>query len=402
MGYDIPRGRSPSQGHSNHISPQPSPHQYQNASTKLGPGPAVNNSVFIAGEFAQGGTPSSIHYHPTYPEFPLQAQTLPQTTTGRDSTLDQSSDFCLGAFQNTESLSFEDTQTFDNPFLQNNTAFFFADGDTNLRGDFSDNNLALDPPFDPTQQPNINPATLSKMPPSNTSTPPNLLPPENHSSPGHPGSPTSTKGQFYTPQHSRHQSLDPASAAYRAGPGLTDWQGVAFQQHRRAASDQSEISSNAPSPFLPHAELGDSMENGHSPMMSAQQDGLNAFGIENFSINDHQQAQVSPGHSPYISPQLTPQPNQGLGMGPDLMLQQGMQNHIPGAGPEIYTTQPEESFASMSHLRARHTSVVSDMGQADQFPAPIINIEPAPVSRQASFEHESNNLGDNLSPPASL
>ena len=127
---------------------------------------------------------------------------------------------------------------------------------------------------------------------------------------------------------------------------------------------------------------------------------MNAFGIENFSINDHQQTQVRPGHSPYISPRLIPQQNHGLGMGPDFMLQQAMPTHMPRPGLEIYTTQSEESFRNMSH--ARHASVVSDMGQADQFPAPTINIEPAPVSRQASFEPERDNLGDNLSPPTSM
>jgi transcription factor CRZ1 len=138
-------------------------------------------------------------------------------------------------------------------------------------------------------------------------------------------------------------------------------------------------------------------------MIGAQHDGLNAFGIEDFSINDQQQAQVSPGHSPYMSPRLMAQPNQGLGMGADFMLQQGMQHHIVGPGPEIYTTPAEDSFRSMSHMHDRHPSVVSDMGQADQFPAPTINIEPAPISRQGSYEPEANNLlCDNLSPPASM
>jgi transcription factor CRZ1 len=129
-------------------------------------------------------------------------------------------------------------------------------------------------------------------------------------------------------------------------------------------------------------------------MMGAQHDSLNAFGIEDFSINDQQQAQVSPGHSPYMSPRLMAQPNQGLGMGSDFILQQGMQPLMLGPGPEIYATQPEDSY--------RNPSIASDMGRADQFPAPTINIEMAPVSRQVSFEPETNNLGDSLSPPASM
>lgn len=398
MDYDIPRGRSPSQGHSNHISPQPSPHQYHDASSKLGLAPAVNNSVFTTGKFAQGGTASPLQYPLSYQDPSSQAQSIPQTTGG-ESTIYQDSELDHNAFQNNQPLSFEGCHTFNNPFLQNNTNFIFGNESANIQGDFGENNFALGPAFD--QQSNINPATLSKMPSSHASTPPNLLSPENHPSPGHSGSPASTQGQFYTPQHSRHQSLDPASAAYPAGAGSTDWQGAAFKQHRRAPSDQSDISSNAPSPFLAHAEVGEPMDNSHSPMMGAQQDGLNAFGIENFSINDQQQPHLSPAHSPYISPRLVPQQNQGLVMEPDFMLQQGMQSQIPGAGPEIFAAQPEDSFQSMSQLHARHTSVVSDMGQADQYPAPTINIEPAPVSRQASFEPETNNLGDNLSPPAS-
>ncbi len=401
MDYDIPRGRSPSQGQSNHISPQPSPHRYHDASSELALDPAVNHSTFTTGRFVQGVANAPLRYPSPYTDSAAQSHTLPQTP-GADSTLYQNSHFNPSAVQNNQPVGFQDNQTFDNPFLLNSTEFLFANENNTMPGDYSNNNFALDPAFDPNQQSNINPATLSKMPSSHASTPPNLLSPENHPSPGRPGSPASTQGQFYTPQHSRHQSLDPARAAYPHGSGPTDWQGMTFQHHRRAPSDQSEISSNAPSPFLPHADVRESIENNHSPMIGAQQDELNAFGIENFTINDQQQQpQVSPGHSPYISPRLIPQQNQGLGMGSDYMLQQGMQNPMAGPGPEIYTTQPDESFGSMSHMHARHASIVSDMGQADQFPAPTINIEPAPASRQASFEPEAHNLGDNLSPPAS-
>lgn len=75
---------------------------------------------------------------------------------------------------------------------------------------------------------------------------------------------------------------------------------------------------------------------------------------------------------------------QGLGVQHDMMLSQGMQ------APE-YTTQP-------AHLR--HQSVI-EMGQADQFAPPTINIEPAPVSRQASFGPQGENLEGALSPPNS-
>ena len=390
MDHDIPRGRSPLQGHSNHISPQPSPHLYYHATSELGLDPAVNDSTFTTGRFAQGGTSSSLQYTVPYADSSAQSQ-----ISGADSTSYQKIHLSRSAFEHAQPPGFQNSQTFDNPFLLNSKEYLFSDENINMQGDFGNTNFAIDPAFDLSEQSNINPATLSKMPSPHVSTPPNLLSPENHSSPA------STQCQFYTPQHSRQQSLDPASAAYPHGSGPTDWQGKAFQQHRRAPSDHSEISSNAPSPFLPHAEIGESIENNHSPMMGAQQDGLNAFGIEDFSINDQQQPQISPRHSPYVSPRLIPQPNQALGMGPEFMLQQGIQNHMPEPGPEIYTTQPDESFRTMSQMHARHASVVSDMGQADQFPAPTINIEPAPVSRQPSFEPETNNLADNLSPPTS-
>lgn len=407
MDHDIARGRSPSQGRSNHISPQPSPHNYHDATIRLGLDPAVNHSTFTSGKFTQGATDPSIQFPPIYPDPAVQSQNLPHTTVSA-SALYHNSHYHQSPFQNGRPLEFHEGHPFDNQFLQNSDPFLFAhddnnnNDDNNMQASFTNTDFSLDPAFNSSQQSNINPANLSKGPSSHPSTPPNLLSPENHSSPGQPGSPASTQGQFYTPQHSRHQSLDPASAAYPSGSGPTDWQGLAFQQHRRAPSDHSEISSNAPSPFLPHAEIGESIESHHSPMMGAQHDGMNAFGIENFSINDHQQAHVSPGHSPYISPRLIPQQNLGLGMGPDFMLQPGLSGHMPGPTgprPEIYTTQSDEPFRNMPH--ARHASVVSDMGQADQFPAPTINIEPAPVSRQASFEPEMNNLADNLSPPTS-
>jgi len=74
----------------------------------------------------------------------------------------------------------------------------------------------------------------------------------------------------------------------------------------------------------------------------------------------------------------------------------GQNNTDPG--PEIYATQPEESYVEMQN---RNDSTVSDMGQADQYATPSINIEPAPVSRQASFEVEAKPFTDALLPPAS-
>lgn len=79
----------------------------------------------------------------------------------------------------------------------------------------------------------------------------------------------------------------------------------------------------------------------------------------------------------------------GLGVSSEMMLNQDM------TGPEIYTTQADQS----SHLR--NPSYASDLGQADQFAPPTINIEPAPVSRQASFGPDGEQMEGALSPPTS-
>ena len=79
---------------------------------------------------------------------------------------------------------------------------------------------------------------------------------------------------------------------------------------------------------------------------------------------------------------------QGLGLQQEVPLNQ-MQP------PEVYTTQAEQFPA---HMRAQS---VTDMGQADQFAPPTINIEPAPVSRQGSFGPHGEHFAGALSPPNS-
>jgi transcription factor CRZ1 len=85
------------------------------------------------------------------------------------------------------------------------------------------------------------------------------------------------------------------------------------------------------------------------------------------------------------------------------MAQHNLGQNNGGPGPEIYATQPEESYGEASEMQNRNDSTVSDMGQADQYVTPSINIEPAPVSRQASFEVETKPFAavDALQPPAS-
>src|SRR5262249_41496894 len=160
-----------------------------------------------------------------------------------------------------------------------------------------------------------------------------------------------------------------------------------FQGHRRLPSEHSEISSNSASPYLAQNETFESYDGNPSPLVHAQHDANNTFGIDTFSLADR--PQLSPGHSPYLSPRLLPQQT-GLGLGQEeVMLGQ---QQVPGSGQEIYTSHPEESYPQVPAMHGRNLSATSDMGRANQFPPPSINIEPAPVSRQQSFEVENQTV----------
>jgi hypothetical protein len=337
---DQPRGRSPSAGGQHH-SRGPSPQPYQQ-STVPGVDPAVHQAL-TSGKFTNAGF----------------------NTSGFDEqqTLFQHQDFNQAAFQENEYGGNLNPQ-FSNNYMYN---------DPGMTNDWQSQNFSLNPSYTMNPQNNINPAELSKVSTPQDNQSPNLLSPENHSSPGpQAGSPGSTNGQYYTPQHSRHTSLDPSSAY--GDPYTT----VAFQNHRRNPSDISDgLSSASHSPYLGHAELHDPLNEQHSPFLAAQQDATNTFGIDNFSINES-----------YRSPRLLPSmQDQQLPMGND-MLNPGMGL----SGPEVYTTQP-----GSGHIR--HASL-GDMGQADQFAPPTINIEPAPVSRQQSFGPQGEQMEGALSPPS--
>ena len=263
----------------------------------------------------------------------------------------------------------------DNQFgggLNNQYTNDFGYNQTLMSNDWPQN-YSLDPSFTMNPQSNVNPADLSKGSTPQEEHSQGLLSPENNSSPGpQAGSPGSTNGQFYTPQHSRHTSLDPSSAygdPYAA---------AAFQTHRRNPSDLSDgVSSASHSPYLGHAELHEPVDQSHSPFLGAQPDTGNTFGMDNFTISEPFRS------SPHLTPQME---GQQLNMGQDL-LNPGMSM----GAPNIYTSQAESSH--MHHPLA-------DMGQADQFAPPTINIEPAPVSRQASFGPSGEIIEGALSPPS--
>ena len=427
------RGRSLSTGHRNHnISQSSSPHRYHESSTGFGLDPSISNPTFSSGAFnsadpSMNNGAASFNISTPFLNSSVQAQKYPQSNELNDTFLqDQGLQQSLKQehhFQGHPSPSPHFTQ--QEPNIQYTSNFLDPSTNNNFN-DFAlyqsavggqeqtfDPSFMLDPELQRTSQPpnqSINPAELMtdmSTPPHHTPTPPNLLQPDSHSSPGRRASPSPHQNPFFTPNHSRHTSLDPASAAYPLGQPQTDWTNMlgaaAFQSHRRAPSEHSDVSSSvAPSPFLVQQDSFESIEQNHSPLLNAQQDQSmyhDALAIEQFSLSDTQQQhqqRISPGHSPYVSPRISPQHGLGIGQENHFMLAPNVSNQFGGGpGPEIYTHQQEESFPT---FQLRNGS--ADVGQVAQMAPPEINVEFAPPSRQSSYEPtKANSDLDALSPP---
>lgn len=427
------RGRSSSAGRRNHVirqSPSPSPHRLHDNSTGFGLERSISASNFTPGAFnastsslSNGGTPfdTSTPFLDSNQSQKYSQRGVSDNTFLRDQILGQSYKQ-EHQFRNHHSPSPQFGQR--EPSIQYDPNVLDSNANSNFNDFtlFQSNSGGQEPAFnshfllDPelqnmnqAQNPSINPAELmSNMssPNHHTPTPPNLLQPDSHSSPGQRHSPSSNQGTFFTPNHSRHTSLDPSSAAFPMGQPATDWTGMlgaaSFQSHRRAPSEQSDVSSSvAPSPFLPHQDTFESIEQNHSPLLNAQQDQSmyqDALAIERFSLSEpqHHQQRISPSHSPYVSPRITPQHGLGIIQDNTFLLSQNTNNQFGGGpGPDIYTQQPNESFPN---FQLRNGS--ADLGQAAQMAPPEINVEFAPPSRQPSFEPtKANNDLDALSPP---
>ncbi|WEW55420.1 DNA-binding transcription factor [Emydomyces testavorans] len=251
----------------------------------------------------------------------------------------------------------------------------------------------------------VNPADLSRMSSPHNPTPPHLVPPESHTSP-RPTSPVSSPPTHYTPQHSRNTSLDPATAAYIAGHGHSDWQGLlgnpSFQSHRRAPSEHSDVSSVSHSPYLPQENAFEFTENNHSPLLMAQPDPLlyeNALGIGSFTISDQEQA-FSPAHSPYnMSPRIMPQQPGGEAVPENAFLtSQTLHNSFVSASSDAYTLKTDTMGPPFLSQNSPN-----EMGQVARMTPPVISVEFAPPSRTPTFETANKGEGgkDTLSPPIS-
>lgn len=386
----------------------------QNLSS-FGIDPALSSAAFGTGPFNPGIPPSTT----TAEQFGFSAAYLDSTTSGTDSfgrhTLpgsDYSNQQLAPSYKQPEdaaNLQQERPPNLNLPDSNHQFTSDFADADVFILASSLPTDLPSDPSIDPTD---IMAGIVS--PQAHLSSPGNLMHVEARSSP-HP-SPSLQQNSFYSPHHSRHTSLDPARQGYghnrpQAVP-TTDWTGMlggsSFQQHRRAPSEHSDVSSSvAPSPFLAQHDNFDAFDQHPSPMLNAQPDGTiypEALGIERFSLSDQQQQRqrqsLNAAHSPFVSPRMSP--HQGLGISQDnshfVLPSNDLNGHFGGGpGPQIYNNgrQPDPGYAGFP---IKHES--SDMGQAAQMAPPTINVEPAPPSRSQHMEpsHTENDL-DALSPP---
>ncbi|KAJ5254901.1 hypothetical protein N7505_010052 [Penicillium chrysogenum] len=238
-----------------------------------------------------------------------------------------------------------------------------------------DSSLLLDPQMHQRQSINqaINPADLvSPISNPSVSSHPSSRDQQN-SSPGPMSPPGSTPGAYYTPRHSRHTSLDPATAAYLTAQPGPDWQSVmnnvSFQGHRRAPSEVSEVSSANHSPYLSQHEF-DGIENNASPSLVPQRD-------------------QSPPQPVYLSAV-------DATAGGEMVPNNSYLTQFPSAPTDMYG-MPQEDMMNMNQLN----NPPGDIGQASQMAPPSINVEFAPPLRNPTVDTSKSTADfDSLSPPA--
>lgn len=364
-------------------SPSPFPPQYLDSNPN-------NNPVQNAGA---SGT-NSYNYSAGYLAAP---HGLPQSfETSLINQLEQSSspNMTVSSEENFSNLLNSNQADFDFALYQNPTS------PSSTTAPEYDSSLLLDPQLHQQSRPSsqsINPADLI----SPISSPQDTT--HQHSSPG-PMSPPSSAGPYYTPQHSRHTSLDPSTAAFlTTGHTNSDWQSMmgsaAFQGHRRAPSEVSDVSSVAHSPYMSQHESFDGVENNPSPLLAPQNDPslYDNLGIESFTLSEHQHPQqlqgFSPAHSPYLSPQLMPQ--QGPEMVPSIPYVSAPADNnnnpqYPNPPTDMYGNVPD----SIGNIQPP-----GDIGQASQMAPPSINVEFAPPSRDPTIGVSKATDIDSLSPP---
>lgn len=408
-------GVSPANVEHRSVSPSPHAQQYHdpaglNMDPSMSAFPSFDNTNpdgVINGQDAYGYSAPYLSGAPQTQAFAPQSEPFPPATNTNNMAMSQSFETSLVTQLDHGSQGLRHQQLNESYMLSTNPGeldFGYQNHSPNSTSASEyDSSLMMDPQMHQRPQPihqAINPADLVS-PVSNSSVSPHPSSQEQQQSPGPISPPGSTPGTYYTPQHSRHTSLDPATAAYLSAQPHQDWQNVmnssaAFQGHRRAPSEVSEVSSANHSPFLSQHEY-DGIENNASPSLAPQNDPAlydNALGIESFTLSEQQQQQqqqgYSPLHSPYISPRLIPQ--QGGEMVPNASyLSPTMTSQFPSA--DMYSMPQDDMMNAMN-------SGVPDIGQASQMAPPSINVEFAPPSRVPSFPNKPAADLDSLSPPA--
>lgn len=267
---------------------------------------------------------------------------------------------------------------------------------------------------DPTSTNTLNPNTLSLDTNSamdtlqhNRMTPPHML------RPGIRGSQSSSPHQSLYPGQPRSrntsESLDPSSAAFPMVYGSQEWAaGPAFNMHRRAASDCSEISSHSAqaSPYLGNLENFDTASQAHiSPLLPSQSDAA-LFGdsMNQFSLNDHNQimSHISPAASPHLSPNLGAQQQlphftsaNNFGLTIDFnSMQQNMNQPIGADGMDQFSSLNTQTMSAFTQYGTSYPE-----GQADTMSPPEINIDFVPTQTNPFEQAQKLNPLDTLLPP---
>ena len=410
--------RSPSVGrqqNTNISHPSVSPH-YSDHVSGLGLDPSISSTTFSSSAFNPGISSTTnaeqydfngVYLNPNAHAPPQFQQHILPSNHYPGQELEQSykqRSNIINGHQRPSHLTLQDSNhQFVESFAPSDVSGDFVDqfqsqDPTTKQSPSFDNVYMVDPSLqssDPIQNQSVNPAELMgamTSPQTHLSTPPNPMKMEQRQSPA------MHQGQFYTPGHSRHTSLDPGSASYGHSQQPTDWTGMlgntSFQQHRRAPSEHS-VSSAAPSPFLSQQDAFETYDQNHSPMLNPQQDSnlyQESLRIEQFSLSDAQQHQqqlqgMSPRHSPFVSPRMSP--HQGLGLQPEnqfILPSNDMSSQYGGGAGTTFT-----------NYQLKHET--SDMGQAIQMAPPEINVELAPPSRPSYEPARAENDVDTLSPP---
>ena len=397
------RGRSPSAGRvpGQRIRQSPSPAGLRN------PVANINSQTFNPSTSQINGGGGQYNLSSTYlnapaPPAQFSSHVLPSNDFGEQNFGQpyQHEDLGSGLQHGPSQLNAQTNQQFQSDTLNVNQDF------PNYHQQHSaSNNFILDPQLQANGQQSdqsINPADLmSNMssPQVMHPSPPSLMPPHAHSS--EPTSPFSNPGQHWSPSHSRQGSLDPSSALMNGQQN--DWAGLlssnSFTRHRRAPSEYSDVSSSvAPSPNVAQSEF-DGYD--RSPLVQPQPENQNytdGLNIEGFSLSDPPH-RTSPGHSPFVSPMISPQPGLGAVQDSGFVLNDPKNDFDGVMGAKAYA-RPGEQFPQFPPEQRLGSNDFVKQGQL--VPPPEINVEFAPPNNpsQRPFEHPRiEGDYDSLSPP---